>query len=654
MNTLCRLLLSIVLLVTSAAASAQTVWTGATGDWFTDTNWSADVPDSTTDAQIDNDGTATIATAGAAAHSVLVGFAAGDDGHIAATGTGTLDVAADLAVGYGGDGTLAIADGAVINDYSGEIGYTIDSASGAHGGATVDGAGSAWHHAFELYVGYGNGTLEITNGATVTDFFGYIAYFPEFPGRSSGTVSVDGAGSNWTSDATIHVGDSGDGVLNVTNGGAVANGEGYLGFNFDSTGAATIDGEDSSWTNFGFFYVGDNGNGTLDVTDGGAINSFGSFSYVAYAAASTSTATIDGAGSLWTNGNGLYIGFGGSGTLKLTNGGALSNGFFANVGFSPGSTGAVEITGAGSLFDNAGVLSIGGNVSESGGAGVLRIADGGEADASAVTIWNTAALEIGSDGTIATPTLMIDGALKLTGGNATLDGALTMTPLSTMRVAMTAGDESNFAITGAATLAGDLTVDVANAVAGTYAIVTAADGLGTSAFANVVIDPADSALSATLSYDANTVWLTLTPTETAADVSVAITADRDFAGEGDAIAYTITLQNAGPGTATNVSIASTLSPLLDEGAATWQCVDGDGCTPSGSGDLGDTIATLAPGATVTWLLIAPVDDGVADGVAETSVHASAAGDPDSTNDTAAASTTLALFRDGFDAPARRP
>ncbi|MET0229564.1 MAG: hypothetical protein ABW186_01370, partial [Rhodanobacteraceae bacterium] len=635
MKTLYRISLCIALAATSTAG-AQTLWTGTTGDWFTGTNWSADVPGPAGDAEINNNGTATIAAGGAVAHSVMVGFAVGDDGHIAATGAGTLDVEADLAIGYGGDGTLAVSNGAVVSDYSGEIGYTIDSTSGAHGSATVDGAGSAWHHTFELYVGYGNGTLDITNGGTVTDFFGYIAYFPEFPGRSSGTVNVDGAGSSWTSDSTLHVGDSGDGVLNVTNGGAVVNGEGYLGFDFGSMGAASIDGEGSSWTNFGFFYVGDGGDGTLDVTDGGAVDSFGSFSYIAYAAASTSIATIDGAGSRWTNGNGFYVGFDGDGTLAITNGGVFSNGFFANVGFSPGSTGTVAITGAGSLFDNAGVLSIGGNVSSSGGTGMLRIADDGEADASTVNIWNTATLEIGSGGAIATPMLMIDGALNLTGGTAALDGAMSMTPLAATRVAMTAGNESHFEITGATSLAGELTVDVAGAAAGTYAIVTSAGGLGTSTFANVVTDPADSAFTATLSYDANTAWLTLESTQTVADVSVAIAADREFASEGDAIAYTITLQNAGPGTATDVSIASTLSPLLDASSATWQCIDGSGCAPSGTGELADTIATLAPGATVTWVLVAHVREDAGDGVIDTSVHAAAAGDPDSTNDTASA------------------
>jgi uncharacterized repeat protein (TIGR01451 family) len=504
-----RLSLLAALALLPAAAGAQTVWTGTTGDWFVDTNWTAGVPGSTGDAQINNDGTATIAAGGAVAHSVLVGFAAGDDGHVAATGAGTLDVDADLSVGYGGDGTLAISSGAVVSDYSGEIGYTIDSSAGSHGSATVDGAGSAWHHTYELYVGYGNGTLDITNGGTVTDYYGYIAYFPESPGRSTGTVNVDGAGSNWSHDSTLHVGDSGDGVLNVTNGGAVTNGEGYLGFNFDATGTASIDGTGSSWTNFGFFYIGNNGDGTLDVTNGGALNSFGSFAYVGYAAQSTGIATIDGAGSLWTNGHGLYIGFNGNGMLKLTNGGGLSSAFFANVGFSPGSTGTVEITGAGSSFENTGVLSIGGNVSGPGGTGLLRIADGGAASASAVNIWNTATLDIGSGGAIGTPTLSIDGALHLAGGAASLDGALAMTANAATTLEAAAGNEASFAVTGAATLGGALTVDVDGAAPGTYTIVTADGGLGGSTFASVAVEPADAGITADVSYDANHVYLTL-------------------------------------------------------------------------------------------------------------------------------------------------
>src|SRR5215471_1341855 len=81
----------IVLFVTSVPAYAQTtVWTDATGDWFTSGNWSAGVPDSSTTAQVNNGGTAQIMASGAAASLVELGVAAGDMGTLSVSGTGTL------------------------------------------------------------------------------------------------------------------------------------------------------------------------------------------------------------------------------------------------------------------------------------------------------------------------------------------------------------------------------------------------------------------------------------------------------------------------------------------------------------------------------------------------------------------------------------
>src|SRR6266700_5989064 len=77
----------LALFVTSVPAFAQTtVWTDATGDWFTPANWSAGVPDSSTTAQINNGGTAQIIANGAAAGFVEMGVGAGD--------TGTLSISA--------------------------------------------------------------------------------------------------------------------------------------------------------------------------------------------------------------------------------------------------------------------------------------------------------------------------------------------------------------------------------------------------------------------------------------------------------------------------------------------------------------------------------------------------------------------------------
>jgi T5SS/PEP-CTERM-associated repeat protein len=494
-----------------AAAGAQTVWTGATGSWFDAGNWSAGVPDASADARVDNTGTCEIASTGATAHSVLLGFAATDAGTLHVDSNATLDVAADLAVGYGGNGALAIAGGAIVNDYSGEIGYTIASESGVHGDATVDGAGSQWNHAFELYVGYGNGTLAITNGASVHNVYGYLGYFPESPGHSSGTATIDGTGSIWISDASLHIGDSGTGIVTISNGGSLVNGEGDLGFNFDSDGTATVTGAQSSWTTNGFIYIGNNGDGTLHVADGGLVSSLGSYGYMSWAAASTSTATIDGPGSTWTNANGFYVGFDGTATLTITNGGSMQNGTFANVGFSPGASGTVNVTGAGSIFGTGGALSIGGNVSGPGGSGALSVDDGGAVSASALNIWNTGTLALDGAANIAAATVTVDAPLGVGAGGATIDGDLVLTSASatTMNVAVGSG---GLAVSGTASLNGTLVLELDGAIAaGQYTLIGTAGGLGGSAFASVTVTP-PAGMTADVTYDDTHAYLVIAST----------------------------------------------------------------------------------------------------------------------------------------------
>jgi uncharacterized repeat protein (TIGR01451 family) len=640
--------LAALALVLPAAVGAQTIWTGATGSWFDAGNWSAGVPDASADARIDNAGTSAIAATGAAAHSVLLGFDVPDAGTLQVDSGATLDVAADLAVGYGGNGTLGIGGGAIVNDYSGEIGYTIASESGAHGDATVDGAGSQWNHAYELYVGYGTGTLAVSNGASVHDVYGYLGFFPESPGHSRGTATIDGAGSIWTNDASLHIGDGGTGVITLSNGGALVNGEGDLGFNFGSDGTATVTGAGSSWTTNGFLYVGNNGNGTLNVEDGGAVNSLGGFGYISWASASTSAATIDGAGSTWTNANGLYIGFGGTGFLTISNGGTMQNGTFANVGFSPGATGTLSVSGAGSTFGTGGALSIGGNVSGPGGTGSLRVDAGGTASAAAINVWNTGQLSLASAGSIEAATVTVDGRFDVSLGGASIDGDLVLTPAAMTGIGIDTGS-GGLAVSGTATLAGTLGIGLDSAITpGQYTVIEADGGFGGTTFANVTVTP-PADMTANVTYDDTHVYVVLAST-VAVDVGVAIVADRDYARAGETINYTITLTNASTSAAAGASIASTLSPLLDAGAATWACVGppASGCTASGTGNLADSGLALPAGGTVTYTLSAPVNEDAGDGVVETDVASTLPGDPDPANDTAGAQTTVVLFRDGFE------
>jgi T5SS/PEP-CTERM-associated repeat protein len=82
------------------------------------------------------------------------------------------------------------------------------------------------------------------------------------------------ARSTWTSNG-LSICNSGNGTLNITNGGKVSTFYGYLGCNSGSTGTATVDGIGSTWTNSSSsLYIGKSGNGTLNITNGGKVRLF--------------------------------------------------------------------------------------------------------------------------------------------------------------------------------------------------------------------------------------------------------------------------------------------------------------------------------------------------------------------------------------------
>jgi T5SS/PEP-CTERM-associated repeat protein len=114
----------------------------------------------------------------------------------------------------------------------------------------------------------------------------------------------------------------------------------------------------------------------MRVTNRGAVAT--GVGYLGATAVGIGTATIDGAGSRWTNTGSLFVGYEGQGTLTLSNGAAAST-LQAILGRSPGSTGTVHVSGTDSNWTIHGRLSIGGDVTTgiSGGAGLLHVQAGG-------------------------------------------------------------------------------------------------------------------------------------------------------------------------------------------------------------------------------------------------------------------------------------
>ena len=188
-------------------------------------------------------------------------------------------------------------------------------------------------------------------------------------------MTVSGAGSTWNNSGGLHVGSGGNGTLNISGGGAVSNGDGYVGDGSGSTGVVTVAGTGSTWVNNGELAVGNAGNGTLNITGGGTVNSLYN-AYVGYWPGSTGVVAVVGAASTWNNSQSLAVGLGGNGTLNITGGGAVSTSYTGSIGNSAGSTGVVTVAGTGSTWINS-YLDVG-NL----GNGTLNITGGGAVNSS--------------------------------------------------------------------------------------------------------------------------------------------------------------------------------------------------------------------------------------------------------------------------------
>jgi T5SS/PEP-CTERM-associated repeat protein len=287
-----------------------------------------------------------------------------------------LDGSGDLGVGYSGGGSLTIKDGVAVTSSNGYLGYL----AGAVSTGTVAGAGSSWTISDDLCVGLsGTGTLNITNGGTVTT--GNNAYIGAYSNYSSGTVTVAGAGSSWTISDALYVGHldlskwaaRNTGTLNITNGGTVttgdfavigsslASGDGVVGSS--SSGTVTVDGAGSLWTISGGLRIGTDGDasGMLNITNGGTVRTR-SANIASGIESGSGAVTVDGAGSSWTISDDLEMGFCGTGTLNITNGGTVTTGDDAVIGVSyysgPGS-GTVTVDGARSSWTISDDLEVG-------------------------------------------------------------------------------------------------------------------------------------------------------------------------------------------------------------------------------------------------------------------------------------------------------
>ncbi len=217
-------------------------------------------------------------------------------------------------LGDGGDGTLTVSNSGLVTDTHARIGYL----AGSTGTATVEGAGSKWVSVEEFTVGYaGGGELVIKDGGVASNLRGFVGRFA----GSTGTVTVDGIGSEWTAARGLHVGDAGTGILNIVNGGMINIDALLIGVAMGGNGTVTVDGAHSVLNSRSDLSIGQPGKGlgTLNILNGGTVSASGNLGVM------NGTLTVDGIGSALViqENSSLYVGEYDSGILSITNGGRV-------------------------------------------------------------------------------------------------------------------------------------------------------------------------------------------------------------------------------------------------------------------------------------------------------------------------------------------
>ena len=261
-------------------------------------------------------------------------------------------------------GGLRLADGGTFTSLNTIIGgdtgeQAVLTVTGSNGGGNA----STWTTGGLAIGTSGNGTLNVTNGGKVASATGTI-------GSSTGgvgTALISGAGSTWQNSARISVGVYGTGALRIENGAQVSSNDGIIGGS--AQGNAIITGPGSSWTNTTQFTVGSFGAGTLRIENGASVTS--NQGYIG--ANADGSVTVTGAGSNWLVSTfGLTIGNQGNGTLTIENGGHVQALEAVALGQTAGINATLIVRGTAA---NRGVLETG---QVRAGAGTVNVTlDGG-------------------------------------------------------------------------------------------------------------------------------------------------------------------------------------------------------------------------------------------------------------------------------------
>jgi T5SS/PEP-CTERM-associated repeat protein len=244
------------------------------------------------------------------------------------------------------------------NNYSnGYVGYNTGDSNNTLTLSTNTGTGTLLVITNTLYVGSqgSSNSLSISAGATVSDGTGTIG---DSNTSSNNSALVTGTNSLWTNSIALVVGYSGSGnSLIISNGATVADVTGWLGVNSTSSNnVAVVTGTNSLWTNSGDLTVGNYGASNSLTISSGAKVADGNAWIGYYSTSSNNSVLVTGTNSLWSNSIALVVGYSGSATLSVANGGSVAASTGITLASQAGSSGTLNIGSLGGS-DTAGILT---------------------------------------------------------------------------------------------------------------------------------------------------------------------------------------------------------------------------------------------------------------------------------------------------------
>jgi len=271
-----------------------------------------------------------------------------DEGTITASGAGSaitiVGASGGIAVANTGTGNLTVEAGAALTADSLNIGQN----AGSHGTVVVTGAGTTVNTTAGQYqnILVGNdGTASFTVASQAVVTTTNMEVGNNFDAGITDTLDVNGGTLNANQGLTIA--NAGTAVAKVENAGTINTGFLNIASQAGSTGSLTITGVGSVVTASNFVGVGSSqSSGTLAVGGGGAVVSDGGIG-------DEGTITVSGAGSaiaIAGASNGINAGYSGHGNLTVEAGATLTSDFL-NIAQLAGSTGTVDITGAGTTVN---------------------------------------------------------------------------------------------------------------------------------------------------------------------------------------------------------------------------------------------------------------------------------------------------------------